>query len=131
MMKSRRTFYINSAQRASGVSDCDFTYTLDMGPSAKFNRVTAMLINIPKSFYLVQQGFNTFTLQENGLNATVTIPAGNYNIISFQVVLPPLLNAASITLGHTWSYAITYPVVRSQADTGKFTYTVTGNAGMQ
>ena len=83
-------------------------------------------MNIPKSYYLVPAGYNTFVLQELGVNTTITVPPGNYNVTSFRTVLTTLLNAAS---PNHWVYAITYPNRSIAADTGLYTYSVTGNTG--
>ena len=92
MIKSKRIFYVNSRDRISG-TDSDFNISIDMGPSPKYNRICALQA-IPKSYYLIQAGFNTFSLTENGNTATVTFIPGNYSMSSFVALLPPLLNAA-------------------------------------
>ena len=127
-MLSKRIFYINSRNRISG-TDCDFNINIDMGPNPKFNRICAQTVIIPKSYYLVQAGFYTFTLTENKAT-TITIPAGNYSSSSFIAIIPVLLNLASISLGNTWTYNMFFPSL-SDPGTGKFTFIVTGNAGLQ
>ena len=105
MIKSKRLFTINSRDRQGG-TDSDFYMNLDIPPHTKFNRICALLAIVPKSYYLVQAAYNTFSLVENGSTATVTIVPGNYSSTSFVTLIPALLNAASVTLGHTWVYKI-------------------------
>ena len=123
----RQIFYINSTNRISGTNS-NFTYSLDIDQNSEYDRAVVMQCSIPKSYYLIESGYNTFTLREGVLSATVTITPGNYNRKSFQTVLTTSLNSASPTI---WTYAIAYPNTLSAADTGKFIFTVTGNGGVQ
>jgi hypothetical protein len=89
-------------------------------------------MTISKTYYLVESGYNTFTLTENGLSQVVTVPEGNYSMRSFKVVLPGLLNAASAAMGHSWTYTMAYPGESdTSAELGKFVFTVTGNGSSQ
>lgn len=58
---------------------------------------------IPKSYYLVQSPHNTFTLQEEGINTTMTLPPGNYNLKSFQLIVSAMLTERS---PHGWTYLV-------------------------
>lgn len=120
-------FYINSHERLSG-TDSDFTYQLKINRNVEFNRVAVLQCIIPKSYYLVQEGQNTFTLTENGVDTKITVLAGNYNRKSMQRTLETLLNDAS---PNGWTYTITYPNASMEPDTGKFTFNVSGNGGVQ
>ncbi len=126
--KSHQIFYINSANRndPEKESDADFSYTIPIDSTINYDSLCVLAASIPKSYYLIQDGFNTFTLQE-GINlATITIPPGNYSYLSFMAVLPGLLNSKS---PNGWTYSMSYPNRLTQADTGLFTYSVTGNSG--
>ena len=128
MIQHRRLFYLNSADRASGVDASNFTIQLPNFPVGEsFSHVCLLEANIPKSYYMVQAGFNTFTLVELGQNITITLVPANYSATCFRACVTNMLNAAST---HGWTYAITWPSPTEPA-TGKFTYTVTGNAGSQ
>ncbi len=127
MIQAHQVFYINSANRISG-TDENFSYLLPIDVTANYDSVCVLSASIPRSYYLVQSGFNTFTLQEDVLTATITVPAGNYSYLSFMAVLPTLLNNAS---PNGWTYSISYPSRLIEADTGRFTFTVTGNSGTQ
>lgn len=95
--------------------------------SSQFDRVCLSKLQIPRSYYDVLSGYNTFTLRENGLSATITITEGNYNVLTFQSALQTALNLNS---PRGWVYSVSYPPA-TQVNTNKFTYTVSGNAGVQ
>src|SRR4051794_24594276 len=107
MIKNKRTFYINSRNRLTG-TDADFTAQVDIPTTDKFDRVCVLDISIPKSYYLVQNGQNTFTLTEAKGSATITIDPGNYSRRNFATLLTAKLNTASAGLSG-WTYAITVP----------------------
>lgn len=123
----KKIFYINSRNRLSG-TDSSFNYQLDMPPDNNFDSVVVLQAGIKKSYYLIEIDENTFTLSENSMTTIITIPPGNYTRKSFQTVLQTLLNASSPNL---WTYSVSFPTVSSAADTGKYTFTVSGNGGIQ
>src|SRR5574338_141074 len=104
-IKHRRLFYINTADKISGTDASNFQIQIPIPPHETFTHVCVLEANIPKSYYLVQSGFNTFTLRENGVNSTITIPAGNYSLSSFATVLATQLNA---TTSQGWTYTVSY-----------------------
>lgn len=120
---SQHTVYVNSADRLSGTSD-SFTYNINLPPDKKFNKVVVLDALIPKSYWLIQSGYNVFQLTENGTTVDVTLPVGNYNLTSFRSIVSTALNTAS---PNHWTYSITYPN-NTSPDTGKLTYLVTGNS---
>jgi hypothetical protein len=126
LIQSKRIYYINSANRLSG-TDSDFSYKIDINPHDGFDSVCVLQCSIPKSFYLVSSGSNTFTLQEGASNVTVTLAIGNYVRSSFKNVLQSALNSTS---PHSWVYTVSFPA-STTADTGLWTISVTGNAGVQ
>jgi hypothetical protein len=117
----QRLFYINTLLKSGGTNE-KFKYTLQIPDG--YNRVVLLSASIPNTFYLVQNGFNTFTLRELGVDYTITIPEGNYSAKVFGLVVAPLMSAAS---GNGWTYSIVLPNANIEASTGKFKYTVTGN----
>ena len=127
MIANRQHFYVDSRNRISG-TDSNFTFAIPLKKDETFTHVCILDAVIPKSYYLIRAGKNTFTLVENGTLITVTIPTGNYSRRSFQATLQTLLTAASL---NGWTYTITYPTATSAADTGKYIYTVTNNSGSQ
>lgn len=123
---NKRIFYIDSHQRVSG-SHNDFLYKLEIPPNETYDRVVVLSAMIPKSYYLIQSPYNKFTVRENGVNTVITFPEGNYTATAFKNQVQTLLNANS---SQGWSYVVTLPA-STDVSTGKFTFTVSGNGGLQ
>jgi hypothetical protein len=119
--------FVDSDYRESGSSG-SFRYRLSVPRNAHYDSVAVMQASLPKTFYMVRDGANTLTLQEGVSSATITIPAGNYSMASFRTVLQAALRAGS---PNGYTYTITQPVTTSAASTAKYTYTVSGNGGVQ
>lgn len=123
MTDDKKIYYINSRNRVSG-NDNDFIAILDM---KQFDPTHCVVLqaNIPKSYYMIQDGLNTFTLTEEDVNvATITIPAGNYTRTNFRTALTALLNDGS---PNGYTYVVTTPTTSVGGDTGKYTFTCVGN----
>ena len=74
--------YVNSRDRIAG-SDENFTYNIQFPEGEEFTHVVLLNALIPKSYYLIQTNTsldNVFTLRENGVSVTVTVPVGNYSL---------------------------------------------------
>lgn len=123
MSLSQRIYYVNTLNKSGG-SNHSFSYQFQIPDNEKYDRVVLLQASIPVSFYLIQDGFNTFILEEDGVQVTITIPPGNYSAKVFALIVPPLMNAAS---PNGWTYTMTLPNQNLVAGTGKFTYSVTGN----
>ena len=123
-MLSSRIYYVNSANRLSG-TNAHFSYPLNIPQDGGFDHVVLLQANIPISYYVVQAGYNTFTLQEDDATITITMVPGNYNASSFASILTTKLNNASVK---HWTYTVSFPNVFTEANTGKFTFTVSGNS---
>lgn len=119
---SRRIFYINSRRRISG-SNSDFTYRIDL-QGLDVSHAVCLQAHVPKSFYTVPAGKNTFTLTEDGKDATITMTPGSYSINTIKSNLQTILNASS---PNGWSYTITSPA-STAPQTGKLTFSVSGNS---
>ena len=126
LIETQRLFYIDSHDRLSG-SHSDFTIQLEIGLD-HYDQAVVLQVNIPKSYYLVQSNRNTFTLQEGVSQVVISMPVGNYSRSSFKAQLQTSLNAASPNL---WTYAVSIPNSSITADTGYYTFSVTGNGGTQ
>jgi hypothetical protein len=124
MSISQRIYYINTLYKASGTNE-HFSYALQIPPTEHYDRVVLLNASIPNSFYLIQDGFNSFTLTEDAINVTITVPPGNYSAKVFALVVQALMTTAS---PNTWVYKISLPNANAEAQTGKFTYSVTGNS---
>lgn len=118
--------YVNSRDRIAG-SDENFTYNIQFPEGEEFTHVVLLNALIPKSYYLIQTNTsldNVFTLRENGVSVTVTVPVGNYSLSTFKNTIGTLLTTAS---PNTLTYTITYPA-NNMPDTGKWTYTQNNSA---
>ncbi len=112
--------YVNSLNRLGGHSG-DFSYRIDLPPRNRFDSVCMLQASIPKTFYLIANGRNTFVLREGVLSATITIPNGNYSRQQFAFTLQTGLNAMS---PNAWLYRIIVPSPKG-GDNGKYRYLVT------
>jgi hypothetical protein len=124
MISTSRIIHINSQDRISGTNE-NFTYSYEQTQQESYTHCVVLGASIPVSYYLVQDGYNTFDLKENTTTVTITVPAGNYNTNSFANVVSQLMTANS-PLGYT--YAITMNNSFTNVNTGLFTYTVTGHS---
>lgn len=122
----KQIFYINSNNRTSG-SHSNFTYKLDIDVIKEYNRCVILSASIPKTFYLVTAA-NGFTLTEGVSSVSISITAGNYTRNSLSLALKAALNTHS---PNGYTYNITYPNINNAVDNGLFTFTVTGNGGVQ
>lgn len=109
----------NSKDRVSGSNSNFNSLPVDLGNNA-FDTVCLVQASLPKSFYNMPSGYNTFTLKENATSVTVTIPAGSYTRINLQSVLATRLTAAS---PNGLTYTVSYPA-STVADTFHYTFTV-------
>jgi len=112
--------YINSTDRESGNSS---NFSINIASQIRYpnnyDRVTLLGVNIPKSYYLINSTNNTFTITENSVVKTITIPNGNYSLSTMVSALQTLITAAC-----SFIY-----VVSSSTLTGKITFTVSSNIG--
>ena len=109
----------NSKDRVSGTNSNFNSIPIDLGNNA-FDTVCLIQASIPKSFYNVPSGYNTFTLQENAASVTVTISPGSYTRINLQSILATLLTAAS---PNGLTYTVSYPA-STAPDTFHYTFSV-------
>lgn len=122
---------IHSSDRDSG-SSTDFYITLEIPRNRKFSKVCLDIAAIPKTWYSIQNKYNTFTLIINGISATVTVPPSNYTAKTLASVLSGntgLLSTTANSIGFgTYIFTVSYPTGRSSGQSGKYTFSVTGNA---
>lgn len=122
----QKLFYINSKNAISGSHE-DFYHLIDLKDHHECDKVAVLQASIPKSFYLIQNGYNTFTLRELGVDYTVTLTPGNYNRKSLKITLQTILNDTSF---NNWTYNISIPT-SNEVDTGKLTFSVSNNSSNQ
>ena len=80
---TKKFFYIvDSSDRLSGTTN-NFTINIPMPTDNHYNRILVNSAVIPKSFYLIRDGYNTFTLKEGTNLWSITIPIGNYTLTEF------------------------------------------------
>lgn len=121
---SKYHVYLDSINRIEGTSS-NFSYNISFPREYSFNKVVVLNCTIPKTYYLIQDNYNTFILRELGVDKIIYIPLGNYTYSSWVATITNSLNANS---PNTWVYSLIYPQSNTP-DTGKMTYTVTGNTG--
>ena len=123
---SKRIFYVDSHNKLSGTHS-NLSYYLEY-QNEDYDHAVVLQATIPKSYYLIQAGKNTFVLEENGNQVVISLPIGNYSRTSFRFQLQEQLNNNS-PQGYT--YVMSIPNVQQSADTGLYTWTVSNNGGVQ
>ena len=118
--------YVDSHDRISGTHS-DFTYNVSYPPDKQYTHCVVLSANIPKSYYLVPKN-QSFTLIEGVSSVKITVPEGDYLLNTFRLVIQNLLNQNS---PNGYLYTVSYPTITTQANTGKFTYSVSGNGTTQ
>src|SRR5699024_3471995 len=100
IIRNKKLYYINSRNRLNG-DNSEFSYQIELPTPNYYDHVVVLQAVIPKSYYLVQEGYNTFKImmfayyQGDEYPAgewIVNIPPGNYTRRSFQNVLTDTLN---------------------------------------
>lgn len=113
--------HIDSDKRKSG-SHSDFTYEIDI-PTG-YDRVSILNASVPKSFYLINDLNNYFTIEEGPTGTrtqrTITLTNGNYSIRVLASQLQTLLNSG----GNLETYTVTSPDPSTEVSTGLLTFTI-------
>ena len=115
LIKSQQIVHINSAFRNAG-TDSNFDISIPLKKNNAFTHVAVLSASIPKSYYLIGEGENTFVIRENAVDYTITLPVGNYSVTSLIYVLNSLFT------GPTSHYSVTFPDGKTSAQTGKLTF---------
>ena len=71
LIKTQQTIHINSAFRQGGGTDSDFIVNIPLKKNNRFTHVAVIDISVPKSYYLIGEGENTFTIRENQVEPTI------------------------------------------------------------
>ena len=96
MLKVKRLFEVKSADRQVAADDpSNCSITISVPPEINFTHVCVMAMDISKSYYLIQGGYNTFTLVDLGQNITITLTPANYSATQFRTEVAAKLTAAS------------------------------------
>ena len=115
LIKSQQIVHINSAFRSSG-TDSNFDISIPLKKNNAFTHVAVLSASIPKSYYLIGEGENTFVIRENAVDYTITLPVGNYSVTSLIYVLNTLFT------GDVSHYTVSFPDGKISAQTGKLTF---------
>lgn len=83
---------IHSISSDSAESGTSGNFVHKMQIPSWHNRISLLSIQVPKSFYLVQSGKNTFQLN----STTYTIPVGNYSCAQFVTAVNNLITPSTI-----------------------------------
>lgn len=111
---------IDSNNRISG-SSSNFSINVDLPVNSSFDRVALSQASIPRSYYDVQDGYNTFLLKE-GLNiTTVIITPGMYNITTLMIEVAGALHSYS---PNGLTYSLSYPNSAITSNDNKITFSV-------
>jgi hypothetical protein len=123
-----RIVNVDSSQRLSGTST-NFTINLNLPNYVQeFDRVAVNQISIPRSWYDVESGYNTFVLKEGTSSQTITIPAGMYNVNTLATTIATQLNSASVLNGNSYTYTVAYPNSSLTVNNNLYTYTCSSSA---
>jgi len=114
---SKDLVYVNSSFRTQGNSH-DFIIDLSqqISPNNDFDSICLLNFTCPKSYYLIDELNNTFTVTEGIINTVITIPSGNYDFLTLRATLQTLLQVCNFT----------YAVSANQVS-GKYQFTVSNN----
>ena len=119
--RDQRNFSIDSKKRSDTLgSTSNFRHSFDLPRDYDFDRVTCLLCEIPKSYYLLDEAA-TFQLNEatGSVDTTVSISGGrNYTSSQLESALATALTTASATGANSFTYTVAF-----SANTGKFTIT--------
>lgn len=94
---NKLTYYVSSKHRSSG-STSDFYYNIDipLDVYTQINKVSVTNINIPKSYYAIASGYNTFELVENNIHKTITVTPCNYSKSQLYIELSKQMTLGSM-----------------------------------
>lgn len=117
MISERRIYYVDSSKRVTGTNS-RFSYIIDMN-GVEYEYAAVLQANIPKSYYLVEEGYNYFFITENDILIPITVPPGNYTRSSLKKTIVPLMIENSL---NEVIYDMIIPA-SGQPDDGKYLYT--------
>lgn len=116
-MQEQQIIYINSINKFTGETNSNFRASIQIANHA-YDHAVCLAASIPVSYYMIQDGYNTFKLTEASGDKIITVDEGNYSIANFSNKIKSVLNANS-----SYIYNTSYSTI-----TGKITITVSGNS---
>lgn len=129
-MSNALILYVNSRNRLPGFgTDTEFNYYFKQLTDTRipYTKISLLSISIPKTYYLVDD--NQFFLHEGDDIIEISMPKGNYNILSFAKVLSTMLSSSS---HHGFVYNVSSDETKAlnQPVTGKYEYSIQNNQGV-
>jgi hypothetical protein len=115
--------YVNSYNKLVATdSTSNFTVMINLPKNNNFNKVVVLQMSIPKSYYLIQNGYNTFNIYEpqNSSYHVITLKVGNYSRSLFMAELIRAIQYSAVP-ACTGLYGVSF-----SSSTGKWTFSVTG-----
>lgn len=122
------TFIVNSKQRLNGTHS-NFSYKIQLMNKQFYDRVSVLQASVPKSMYMLPlDSYFTVdeTLEVGGTLRQIQLSKGNYTRLSLQNILTSRLNTGQPS-GVTYTVVYSGGSTSSNADTGKYTFSVSGN----
>jgi hypothetical protein len=116
-----RVYVIDSSKRISGTSS-NFSISIDIPNLSDFDRIALNQFSCPRSYYDVEEGFNTFILKEGTTQVQCIFPQGMYNVYTLISTMTSLLNAYS---PNGLIYSIEYPNSAIQSNNNKLVFIAT------
>lgn len=96
-MSTPKIHHVTSRGRPAGQSSTSFTYPLWV--PRDHNRITLLAAQVPKTYYLIDEGYNSFTWTPSvGVPVTYYIPAGNYTFNTFATMWNSVCTASGLTI---------------------------------
>lgn len=93
-----------------------------------FTHVAVTSACIPKTYYVLPTDAKII-VNQGAAPVTVTMEAGNYNVVNFKTLFTNKINN---TPGiNPFAYSVSFRDTFTQVQDGKYTFSVTGNAGVQ
>lgn len=121
---NKKIVYINSNNRVSGTHS-NFQYKIDLPPNNGYKNIVLLQALIPKTYHLIEDGYNTFQLQESSGTFTITMPEGNYSWRVLRTILEEKLNEIG---NYTYVVSISSSL---EIELGKLTISVSTNGAYQ
>ena len=115
MIDNLISYNITSKNRINGhTHNFNININIPSDVISKINYVSITDISIPKSFYQIENNYNTFSLYENNVLITITLPPGNYSKTQLLTYLNSQMTLQSLN-------NVIYEIVDEQTlyDTGK------------
>lgn len=117
-------YYLNSRDRLTG-TDNNFSMRIPLPPNNDFDSVICLQLAIPKSYYLIESGYNTFTFNNHGTNCVITLPPGNYTKTAFITMFNTACTSAVPSISGN-----NLTITGLSQSTGKWTYHITGSTSL-